>query len=74
MTAVIKDGVKAYLKSNPEVNRVLENAKWTAMNDGYGQVVYEDEPGSVAYVRSCLYGTWGYQTEDKIIVKVEIQY
>jgi len=74
MIAVIKDGAKSHLKSNPEVNRVLKNAMWTAMNDGYDQVVYEDEPGSVAYVRSCLYGTWDYQTEDKIIARIEIVY
>lgn len=74
MAAIVKDGAKAHLKNNPEVKRVLENAKWTATHDGYDQVVYEDEPGSVAYVRSCLYGTWGYQTEDKIIAKIEIAY
>ena len=74
MIAIVKAGAKVQLKKNPEVKRVLNNAIRTALNDGYDQVLYEDEPGSVAYVRSCLYGTWDYQTEDKIIAKIEITY
>lgn len=74
MIAVVKAGAKVQLKNNPEVKRVLDNAILTALNDGYSQVLYEDEPNSVAYVRSCLYGTWDYQTEDKIIAKIEITY
>jgi len=67
-------GNLSHLLTNPEVKRVINNAKKTAREDGYGQVVYQDEPGSVAYVRSCLYGKWDYQTEDKIIVQIIVEY
>lgn len=67
-------GQNYILRNDAEVSRVLKNAKWTAMNDGYDQVVYEDEPGSVAYCRSCLFGSWDYQTEDKVIVRVQVVY
>jgi hypothetical protein len=66
-------GRSYYLKDNPEVKRVINNARKTAKEDGYGQVVYEDEPGSVAYCRACLFGSWDYQTEDKIIVKIIVE-
>ena len=62
------------LMANPEVKRVINNARKTAREDGYGQIVYQDEPGSVAYVRSCLYGKWDYQTEDKIILQIIVEY
>lgn len=67
-------GAKGHLKTNPEVKRAINNARKTAREDGYGYIVYEDEPGSVAYVRSVLYGTWDYQTEDKIIVQIITYY
>ena len=67
-------GRSYYLKNNPEVKRVINNARKTAREDGYGYIVYEDEPGSVAYVRSCLYGKWDYQTEDKVIVQIITYY
>ena len=63
-----------YLLDNPEVKRIVSNARKTAKEDGYGQVIYEDEPGSVAYCRACLFGSWDYQTEDNIIAKIEIVY
>ena len=63
-----------YLLDNPEVKRIVSNARKTAKEDGYGQVIYEDEPGSVAYCRACLFGSWDYQTEDTIIAKIEIVY
>jgi hypothetical protein len=63
-----------HLLDNPEVKRIVSNARKTAKEDGYGQVIYEDEPGSVAYCRACLFGSWDYQTEDKIIAKIEIVY
>ena len=74
MRTKVIPGQKYYLKENAEVKRVLHNAKLTAHEDGYDQVVYEDEPGSVAYCRSCLFGSWDYQTEDKIIAKVFIAF
>ena len=67
-------GQKYYLKSNPEVARVMRNAAKSAKTDAYDQIVYQDEPGSVAYVRSGLYGAWDYQTEDKIIAKIVVYY
>jgi hypothetical protein len=67
-------GNLSHLMANPEVKRVINNARKTAREDGYGYIVYEDEPGSVAYVRSCLYGKWDYQTEDKIIVQIVTYY
>lgn len=48
------------------------NAKKTAMHDGYDQIVYQDEPGSVAYCRSCLYGKWPNQTEENIIITLQL--
>ncbi len=57
----------------PEVKLVVNNARKTAKEDGYDQVVYEDEPGSVAYCRACLFGLWDYQTEGKIIVKIIVE-
>lgn len=67
-------GQNYILRNDAEVNRVIHNAKLTAKEDGYDQVVYEDEPGSVAYCRSCLFGSWDYQTEDKVIVRVQVVY
>lgn len=67
-------GKKYYLKANAEVKRILHNAKVTAKQDGYDQVVYEDEPGSVAYCRSCLFGSWSYQTEENIIARIQVVY
>lgn len=67
-------GQKYYLKANAEVKRVMHNAKITAKQDMRNQVVYEDEPGSVAYCRSCLFGAWDYQKEENIIAKIEVVY
>lgn len=67
-------GKKYYLKANAEVKRILHNAKVTAKQDGYDQVVYEDEPGSVAYCRSCLFGSWDYQTENNVIARIQVVY
>ena len=66
-------GNLSHLMTNPEVKRVINNARKTAREDGYGQIVYQDEPGSVAYVRSCLYGSWDYQTENKIIARIIVE-
>ncbi len=71
-TRLVKYG-KHYLLANPEVKLIVNNARKTAKEDGYGQVVYEDEPGSVAYCRACLFGSWDYQTEDKIIAKIIVE-
>lgn len=61
---------KSYrLKDNPEVKRVIRTAKKDAQTDGYDYVVYEDEPGSVAYCRTC-FGAWDIEDEDRIIVKI----
>ena len=65
-------GAKGHLKTDPEVKRVINNARKAAREDSFGYIVYEDEPGSVAYVRSCLYGKWSYQTEDKIIALIVV--
>ena len=67
-------GSLSRLMADPEVKRVINNARKTAREDGYGYIVYEDEPGSVAYVRSCLYGSWENQTEDNIIVQIIVEY
>jgi len=62
-------GQKYYLKENAEVKRAIRTAKQDAENDGYDYVVYEDEPGSVAYCRSC-FGAWDIEDEGRIIVKI----
>lgn len=67
-------GLKYYLKSNPEVARVMRRAVKYAKETSDNQIVYEDEPGSVAYVREGMYGAWEYQTEDKIIAKIVVYY
>lgn len=50
----------------------IANAKETALKDGYDQIVYQDERGSVAYCRSCFYGSRPNQTEDNIITRVQL--
>lgn len=50
----------------------IANARKTALQDGYDQIVYQDEPGSVAYCRSCLYGNWPNQTEENIIITLQL--
>ena len=73
MKAKTWKGNLSHLMADPEVKRVINNARKTAREDGYGQVVYEDEPGSVAYCRACLFGSWEYQTEDKIIARIIVE-
>ena len=67
-------GCKYELWKNAEVKRIIRNAKKTALEDGYDQVVYEDEPGSVAYCRACLFGSWDYQKPENIITKIIVVY
>ena len=67
-------GNLSLLMANPEVKRAINNARKTAREDGHGYIVYEDEPGSVAYTRSCLYGSWENQTDDKIIAQIIVEY
>ena len=67
-------GNLSHLMANTQVRLLINSARKTAREDGYDQIIYQDEPGSFAYVRSCLYGTWDYQTEDKIIAKIIVEY
>ena len=74
MKTKVIPGQKYVLKANAEVKRILHNAKLTATQDGYDQIVYQDKPGSVAYCRSCLFGSWDYQREENIIAKIKVVY
>lgn len=67
-------GNKYYLKNDAEVKRIIHNAKQTAKEDGYNQIVYEDEPRSVAYCRECLFGSWDYQKKENIITTIVVVY
>ena len=69
MRTKVIPGQKYYLKENAEVKRVIRTAKKDAQTDGYDYVVYEDEPGSVAYCRT-RFGAWDTEDENRIIVKI----
>ena len=66
------NGDRAYLLTNPEVKRIVSNAEKTALEDGFDQVVYQDEPGSVAYCRKSLFGSWPGQTNECIITTIVV--
>ena len=67
-------GRKYYLHNDAEVKRVIRRAREAAKKDGYHYTVYADEPGSVAYCHSDLFGMWEYQDPENIIVKIVTYY
>ena len=61
--------VKQALLKNEEVKRVLERAKQATEESGRDHVLYQDEPGSVAYTTITRYGCGLYpsQTKENVI-------
>ena len=68
-------GPKGYIlesRENEEVHRCLESARKAAATDVCDYILYEDEPRSYAYCRACYFGSYSWQSDDKIIARIEV--